>query len=145
MKLIPGLILATVFFILSGIHIYWGFGGDWGSVSVIPTNAQQQRMLAPTAFDSFFVATGLLCFGLFVLVKLNVLKIWLPSWFRAYGLWAIVLIFAARAVGDFNYVGFFKKPSESTFAELDTAFFSPLCLMIAVLALAVQYLQRQKK
>jgi hypothetical protein len=44
----------------------------------------------------------------------------------------IAFIFLARAVGDFNYVGFFKRVKRTAFAKNDSRYFAPLCLFIAV-------------
>ncbi len=38
----------------------------------------------------------------------------------------------ARAVGEFKYVGFFKRVRGSRFATLDTLVYSPLCLLLAI-------------
>jgi hypothetical protein len=38
----------------------------------------------------------------------------------------------ARAVGEFRYVGFFKRVRGSRFARLDTLIYSPVCLLLAV-------------
>lgn len=36
-----------------------------------------------------------------------------------------------RGVGEFRYVGLFKRVKGSRFARNDTRFYSPLCLMLA--------------
>jgi hypothetical protein len=38
----------------------------------------------------------------------------------------------ARAIGEFKYLGFFKRVTGSKFARLDTLLYSPLCLLLAV-------------
>ncbi len=56
--------------------------------------------------------------------------------FQPYALILSVLLafaFLARGVGDFRYVGFFKKVVGSRFARLDTWVFSPLCVLLALL------------
>ncbi|PTT14637.1 DUF3995 domain-containing protein, partial [Flavobacterium sp. HMWF030] len=53
--------------------------------------------------------------------------------------WIIIFIFILRAIGDFNYVGFFKKHRNSEFALKDTKYYSPLCLLIGVLTLLVVF------
>jgi len=45
----------------------------------------------------------------------------------------LALIFAFRALGDFRYVGFFKRVRGNLFAQRDTWFYSPLCLLLAIL------------
>ncbi|EGD05771.1 hypothetical protein B1M_04736, partial [Burkholderia sp. TJI49] len=44
----------------------------------------------------------------------------------------LALIFAVRAVGDFRYVGFFKRIRGSRFARMDTLCYSPLCAALAL-------------
>lgn len=43
----------------------------------------------------------------------------------------LALIFFARSVGDFHYVGLFKSVKGSLFARRDTYFYSPLCMALA--------------
>ena len=56
-----------------------------------------------------------------------------------YGNLAIGIIMLIRAVGDFKYVGFFKKIKGTIFAQNDTHFYSPLCLLISINALYLYY------
>ena len=43
----------------------------------------------------------------------------------------LAFVFAARAIGDFGLVGFFKTRGDGAFARLDTWVYSPLCLILA--------------
>jgi hypothetical protein len=56
-----------------------------------------------------------------------------PDWILKIGLWIIPIIFSLRAIGDFKYIGFFKQVKATEFARLDTVFYSPLCVMIALI------------
>ena len=47
--------------------------------------------------------------------------------------WVFAAMFALRAIGDFRYVGFFKRIRDTRFARLDTLAYSPLCAVLAVL------------
>jgi hypothetical protein len=67
-----------------------------------------------------------------------VLSIWLPQWFVANGLWLIAGVFMLRAIGEFKYVGFFKKVRKTAFGLNDTKFYSPLCLLIGLLMMIIQ-------
>lgn len=42
------------------------------------------------------------------------------------------LVFIARAIGDFGYVGFFKRYGGTAFARADTRCYSPLCLFLGI-------------
>ena len=44
-----------------------------------------------------------------------------------------------RAIGDFGYVGFFKRKGGNPFARLDTRVYSPLCLLLAAGTLAASW------
>ena len=60
-----------------------------------------------------------------------------PAWLSRYGLWLLAGVFLLRAIGDFRYVGFTKKVRATRFAQLDTRFYSPLCLLMSTNTLLV--------
>lgn len=125
------ILLFLVFACLSAIHVYWGFGGEWGSQAVIPTKDDNIKPKMPGLVPTFIVALGLLALGIFVLNKAVLLNFFIPQGFNRYGLWTIAVLFILRAIGEFNYVGFFKKIN-------DTKYYSPLCLIIAILAIIIE-------
>ncbi len=51
--------------------------------------------------------------------------------------WLIASIFIIRAIGEFNYVGFFKKIKYTQFGRNDTKYYSPLCLIIGILTIII--------
>jgi glucan phosphoethanolaminetransferase (alkaline phosphatase superfamily) len=132
------ILLFTIFATLSTIHIYWAFGGKWGINAALPTNQDNQRQLEPSPLATIIVATGLLGFGLLYLAKVNLLPLQLPNWATQYGLWAIATIFLIRAIGDFKYAGFFKTITTTKFAHMDTKYYTPLCIIIAILTTILQ-------
>lgn len=130
------IILFLIFLFISSIHFYWAFGGKWGSNAVIPTKSDNNtKVLNPTILPTLIAAFGLLGFGFFTLIISGLIHFYIPLWLYKLGLWIITCIFTLRAIGDFNYVGFFKKIKRTKFGENDTKYFSPLCLTIAILAL----------
>jgi protein-S-isoprenylcysteine O-methyltransferase Ste14 len=132
------IILFLIFLFISAIHFYWAFGGTWGSDSVLPTKENNVKALNPSILATVIVALGVLGFGLFILVKSGILEFNFPNWLNQYGLWIIASIFILRAIGDFNYVGFFKKIKQTKFGKSDTKYFSPLCLLIGILTLILE-------
>ncbi len=60
-----------------------------------------------------------------------------PKWLSRYELWILASVFLLRAIGDFCYVGFAKKVRSTRFAQLDTRFYSPLCLFMSINTLLV--------
>lgn len=130
------LLLVFIFLVLSGIHIYWALGGAWGMAAVIPVRVDQKGVISPGWMASLAVALVLLLFAVVSFMHSSITTIPLTPFFnfvKAYGLWPIGGIFILRAIGEFNYVGFFKKYKSSVFGRMDTRFYSPLCLLIGVL------------
>lgn len=131
--------LFLIFLFLSSLHIYWGFGGKWGGDAVLPTKDDSNtKVLNPTVLLTLIVGFGLLGFGLFILVMSGLIAFNTPKWLNKYGLWIIASIFTLRALGDFNYVGFFKKMKQTKFGKNDTKYFSPLCLTIGILTIILE-------
>jgi hypothetical protein len=80
---------------------------------------------------------------LFITASLLVLQqggvLTLPGRAVAYrlGIWLLAAILMLRTVGDFRYVGIFKRERRTRFAARDTRIYTPLC---GVLAAGVLYL-----
>ena len=92
----------------------------------------------PGIIATLIVAVGLLLFAVFYLIKGGLISLQLPLWIDRNGLWILMGIFILRAIGDFNYLGFFKKVKHTKFAVNDTKYYSPLCLIIGMLTLILQ-------
>ncbi|UQB67279.1 DUF3995 domain-containing protein [Epilithonimonas zeae] len=135
MTTVIAIILFLIFLFISSIHFYWAFGGKWGSNAVLPTKDDGIKVLNPSILSTVIVAVGLLGFGLFILVMSGLITFNIPQWLSEYGLWIIASIFTLRAIGDFNYVGFFKQIKQTKFGKNDTKYFSPLCLTIGILTI----------
>ena len=140
--MISGALLFLIFFALACLHMYWGLGGRWGADAAVPVNERNEKMIKPKMRECFIVALWLLIFAFFVLIRSRILPLHLPFALLNYGMWIIAILFIVRAIGEFKYVGFFKKIKTSRFAELDTKYYSPLCLFIGILALILQFFNR---
>ena len=65
------------------------------------------------------------------------MSVGLPRVVLAWLSYALALGLLARAIGEFKYVGFFKRVRGSRFAQLDSLLYSPLCLLLAAGVAAV--------
>lgn len=131
--------LAAIFLGLSAIHVYWGLGGRSGSAAAVPS-IDGQRLFAPSRLATFMVATALFLAMLVVSGTVGWFGDMVPAFvFRVLTL-ILSLVFLVRAIGDFKYIGFFRRPSESAFAYWDVRLYSPLCLFIAAAALVLSWL-----
>lgn len=102
---------------LAIIHFYWALGGNWGISSVLPTDKHGTKKLHPKKTDSAIVGCVLLIFSLFYAFNMGISGYKFPSVLFNYFGWIIPGIFLVRAIGDFNYVGFFKKVKYTAFGK----------------------------
>ena len=114
------MLLTAVFLTLSLLHVAWALGLRTGP-AVVPSRAGKP-LFTPSRAATLTVAALLAAAAAVAWVR------WAP------GLYALALLFSLRAVGDFRYVGFFKRVRDTRFAWWDTRVYSPLCLLIAWLA-----------
>lgn len=135
---IISLLLVLIFLFLSSIHFYWAFGGKWGTDGVYPSKADGSPMRPPSIAATLIVGLGLLAFSVFYMIKAGFISIEISLWLNKNGLWILAGIFIIRAIGDFNYLGFFKKVKNTKFAVNDTKYYSPLSLIIGILTLILQ-------
>lgn len=140
--LILSLILFIIFLTLGSFHIYWLFGGTWGLEKVIPSKENQAKTLQIPKLATLFVGLILVLFGLIYLMKSGYISIQIPNWITDYGYWFVPSVFFLRAIGDFNYVGFFKKVKNTKFAKADSKLFSPLCLGIGIIGILIQLIEK---
>ncbi|MGK0363082.1 MAG: hypothetical protein ACI85O_000123 [Saprospiraceae bacterium] len=129
--------LFLIFIVLALIHFNWVIGGTWGFDQALPTDTQGEKLFTPGKIDSAIVGFGLAAFGFFYLLQTSFINIEIPQWIEKYTAWVIPAIFLLRAVGDFKYVGFFKKIKDTEFGKTDARIFSPLCLLIAILGIII--------
>ena len=128
--------LAAIFVALALLHFFWAAGGGAGVDGFVPSD-DGRPLFTPGPIASVAVGVALLAAALVVTCRAGLFCLGLPAWMARVGIWVIALLFAARAVGDFRYAGFFKRVRGTRFARRDTWIFSPLCVAIAALAAAV--------
>ncbi len=126
---------ATVLF-----HLYWGAGGRFLSDAVVPvrqTARGPEKVFNPSSLAALIVAAYL---------SAIVALAYAVSWNTEVTLTARTLrlllglaggVFLLRAVGDFHYMGFFKRVRGTRFARWDTWLFSPLILLLGLACTAI--------
>lgn len=122
-----------VFLVIAVFHVYWAFGGKSGVKNAIPENSDGP-LFRPEIGGTLLIA--LIFFAGAALVTLDYFQIEL-IFLQRYLHHVIIFVFTARAIGEFKYVGFFKRVKDSSFARYDTRLYSPLCLSIAGASLGI--------
>lgn len=131
------ILLVLIFFLISLLHFYWVFGGKWGLDGSLPKNDKGENLFTPGPLSTLIVALGLFGFGLYYASHAGFIELSLVHRWRHIIGWVIPSIFVLRSIGDFRYCGLFKRIRDSTFARLDTQYFTPLCLLLAGLGYLV--------
>jgi hypothetical protein len=135
----PALLNSTILLIISGIHVYWAFGGRWGAAVAVPElpGRDGAKAFVPGTLATLLVAVGLALVAGLHLHRMGWLGLGtlpLPGWLAQYGLLGVGAVFLLRVIGDFRYVGLFKRIDDTAFARMDTNYYIPLCLVISICA-----------
>jgi len=118
------------------LHAYWAGGGRLSIGAAVPS-VGGVAAFRPSAAGTAAVALALLAAALLVAAVGDLIRPPGPNWIYVGAASVLALIFAARAVGDFGLVGFFKTRGDGAFARLDTWVYSPLCLILAIAIAAI--------
>ena len=137
--------LAAVLVLIAVLHVHWAVGGRWGRAAavparrVVPASARpdERPAFTPTSLATAAVAALVFLAALAPLGAVGLVPLPVPSAFTHVGVWLRAAALLLRTVGDFRYVGVFKRVRGTRFAKLDTRLYTPLCLLLAALALNV--------
>lgn len=131
--------VACAFTLLSALHLYWAAGGRSAAVAALPE--RHGVPLFQPGLASTLVVAGLLAFAALLVLAHG--GHWpapaLPAWMVRVGVPVAALVLLARSIGEFRYVGFFKKIRDSRFARLDTRLYSPIALLLGIATAAVAW------
>jgi hypothetical protein len=124
-------VVCAVFAGLAAWHFRMAMLPMTGEGGAVPS-VEGKPLFVPTRRSTIAVGVILLLFAALVAATSGMVPVNLPlpvlAWL-SYGLAAGLL---ARAIGEFKYVGFFKRVRGSRFARLDTLVYSPICLLLAL-------------
>ncbi|ADO54564.1 MULTISPECIES: DUF3995 domain-containing protein [Paenibacillus] len=129
-----------ILFVLSGMHLYWVFGGQKGAKAAIPSTGTD-LLFKPSKIGTSIVAILLALAAWFVLELGRVVPIQFFHFFYFYGAGLLSCLFILRSIGDFKWVGFFKRKKGTVFAKWDTVLYSPLCFLLGTAILMMMLLR----
>jgi hypothetical protein len=124
-------LVASVFAGVAVLHLYWAFGGLRGSHDAVP-HVDGKRLFQPGTAATVVVAGLLAVASALVLERARLGPGIIPPAVSLWGTWSVAAVLTARAVGEFNYLGFFKRHRGTRFASLDTRIYSPLALGLGI-------------
>lgn len=131
------LLALLIFGALAVLHLYWAFGPRGVTFAAIPTRSDGSATMNPGVVASLAVATLLAAAAFLVGESGGWWEPLLPRIVSLIGTAGVAIVMALRGIGDFNYVGLFKRHRDSAFARNDTRYFTPLVLLLAALTASV--------
>ncbi|MDE2404773.1 MAG: DUF3995 domain-containing protein [Sphingomonadales bacterium] len=123
--------LATVFFALAALHLYWALGGRAGLAMALPADGERPAF-TPGRAITFAVTIALLACGSLLLGVSGLLALPVPASAQRTPCILLAGVLALRAIGDRKWLGFTKRRKGSRFARWDTWVYSPLCCVLAL-------------
>lgn len=128
---IAGYLGVVLFLILCGAHFYWTAGGKRGLHVTVPS-IDNKFIFTPPAVVTFVIGFAFLLGAFVFLGRMGIISPLNPKPVYQWFPWFYAVIFLARAVGDFRFVGIFKKLKSTTFAYLDSILYIPVSLVLAL-------------
>lgn len=123
--------VSAIFFLLALWHFRMAFSPATGASGAVPS-VDGKPLFVPSSRATIGVGIALLVFAALVAATAGLLPLALPRVVLVWLSYALALGLLLRAIGEFKYVGFFKRVRGSRFAKLDTLVYSPLCLLLAI-------------
>jgi hypothetical protein len=134
--LVAGIACASLLFFISVVHLYWSWGGRWGLKAAVPT-LDGKPVFGVSPMGTFAVFFSLLVGGLLILGRIGLFGSPEPAWIYEWAPWFLAFFFALRVIGDFRFMGMFKKIRFTFFSWWDSYIFIPVSIMIVVLCIIV--------
>jgi hypothetical protein len=131
MTAVLSIVVCLTFVLLAMWHVRMAFGSMTGESAAVPS-VDGKPLFVPSRASTLVVACVLFAFALLVAGAARLIALGVPTQWLSWACYLLAFGLLARAVGEFKYVGFFKRVRGSPFARLDTLVYSPLCLLLAI-------------
>ena len=125
------LVVCSMFIGLALWHFWMAMLPTKGESGAVPS-VNGKPLFTPSRKSTVAVGIVLLLFAGLVAATAGIVSVGLPAVALVWLSYALAAGLLARAVGEFKYLGFFKRVRGSRFAKLDSLVYSPLCLLLAI-------------
>ena len=125
--------LAAILVAIATLHLFWAAGGRLSAAAIAERDGRP--LFAPRRLTTMFMALLFTLTAWVLLVRAGaILPPAIPALHRLirWATWGIAIIFILRAVGEFHYVGFFKRARTTPFSRMDDRVYSPLALLLGI-------------
>lgn len=125
------ILLSLIFACLGALHAYWTCGGTWAAAAALPKHPGGKPVFQPGVIACVAVALGLFGFAYVCLAHVALVSPLIPAGWTKPVLLVVSGVFALRTIGDFKFVGFFRRIHPTDFSRMDRAFYTPLCAVLS--------------
>jgi len=132
------LLVSTTFVVLALWHVHMALGPMSGESGGVPS-VEGKPLFVPSRSATLAVAVVLCLFAGLVAATAHLIEVGVSQVVLSVASYLLALGLLARAIGEFKYVGFFKRVRASKFARLDTLVYSPVCLALSAGVALVAY------
>ncbi|WP_292936979.1 DUF3995 domain-containing protein [Noviherbaspirillum sp.] len=123
-------VVCVIFIGLALWHFRMAFAPTVAESGAVPT-VEGKPLFVPSRRATITVGFALLLAAALVAITDGLVPVAVPKVVPASLSYALALGLLGRAVGEFKYLGFFKRVRGTRFAKLDTLVYSPLCLLLS--------------
>jgi hypothetical protein len=124
--------LALILTAIALLHFYWGVGGTWAASAALPKHPDGRVVFTPGTGPCFAVTGAVGAVAYLCLARVGIVPAGGMAPHLRAGLLMVSGVFAFRSIGDFRYVGFFRKIRGTDFSRLDRFYYTPLCVILSV-------------
>ncbi len=132
---------AAILYLVGALHFYWAVGGKWASDVVVPTKPTGEKLFNTSASSCVVVGGGLWLMSFVHVANAGLIFDSNDLIIIRYATLAMGIIFFIRFMGDFKWVGVFKKVKDTSFAKNDTLYYAPLCLFLSISSFVLFFVQ----
>lgn len=131
--------IVTLFFLVAGLfNLYWSLGGKlFKKLSKVFLDLEIDSYLRQIHFFAFLT---FIAFAIIILITVGIVPYNGDLYLFKSGSIGIGFTFIARAFGDKNKFGIFKKIKDTEEAKLDSIFVTPICFVFGILIFSLVFL-----
>jgi hypothetical protein len=133
-----GVAVVSMLLLLSAVHVYWALGGQLGKGAVLPER-NGQPVCRPGAAATVVVAIALLGAAVVLALRAGLLSDLIGGPAVHWASWMVAAAFLLRSIGDFRWVGFFRRERGTRFAYWDARLYTPLAFALGLGAGAIAW------
>lgn len=132
--MLASLTVAIALLLLGVMHLWWALAAPARSDRVIPSRVDGQPLFTPGPAGTLLVAALLFAAAFLLYERSGLGPALLSPALARLGAGTVAVVLLLRGIGDFRYVGLFKRERSTPFARQDTLLYTPLVLTLAALA-----------